>query len=198
MAFYQKNILAIYSVPTAIFTFICVYIINLKKYSYEITVSLNNSVLKLGGIWLVISLLFYYFIPYSANNISYDFINNIKIFSFNGLIKYNSSFYISYALLSFSVLGMLLSLNNITNCYNFFIKVQNAGYSVYRMIVSILVLQLIVVYLLNVSVKEATIFQLEYFTALTILTSFVFFVTARFVGYVIYELYRSIFLFLKG
>ena len=175
----------LWNIPAVCFTLFLFYKLSLQKYNYEHTVSISNTDLYLLGGLLFLSTLGIYF--YSRNNtFSYDansFIQNIILWK-----TYNNDFSISLNVLLFIATGMLLSLNNITNSANFYIRIFNLKYSPLHIATSLVIFIAITIYALFYEIQNKSISNIKTYPLLMILLIFVSQITFRFVGFYIKEL----------
>lgn len=175
----------LWNLPAVCFTLFLFYKLSLQKYNYEHTVSISNTDLYLLGGLLFFSTLGIY--CYSRNNIfSYNansFIQNVILWE-----TYNNDFSISLNILLFITIGMLLSLNNITNSANFYIRIFNLKYSPLHIAISLISFIAIAIYALFYEIQNKSITNIKTFPLLMILFIFVSQITFRFVGFYIKEL----------
>lgn len=101
---------------------------------------------------------------------------------------YNNDFSISLNVLLFITTGMLLSLNNITNSANFYIRIFNLKYSPLHMAISLVVFIAIAIYALFYEIQNKSISNIKTYPLLMILLIFVSQITFHFVGFYIKEL----------
>ena len=175
----------LWNVPTVCFTLFLFYKLSLRKYNYEHTVSISNTVLYLLCGLLFFSTLGIYFSSRN-NTFSYDvssFMQNIILWK-----TYNNDFSISLNVLLFITTGMLLSLNNITNSANFYIRIFNLKYSPLHMAISLVIFIAIAIYALFYEIQNKSISNIQTYPLLMTLLIFVSQITFRFVGFYIKEL----------
>ncbi|MBP3516526.1 MAG: hypothetical protein J6K65_09960 [Alphaproteobacteria bacterium] len=175
----------LWNIPAVCFTLFLFYKLSLQKYNYKHTVSISNTDLYLLGGLLFLSTLGIYF--YSRNN---TFSYNVNSFMQNIILwkTYNNDFSISLNVLLFITTGMLLSLNNITNSANFYIRIFNLKYSPLHMAISLVVFIAIAIYALFYEIQNKSISNIKTYPLLMILLIFVSQITFRFVGFYIKEL----------
>lgn len=183
--YFQLGNKILWNIPAVCFTLFLFYKLSLQKYNYEHTVSISNADLYLLGGLLFLSTLGIYF--YSRNNtFLYDansFMQNIILWK-----TYNNDFSISLNVLLFIATGMLLSLNNITNSANFYIRIFNLKYSPLHVVISLVVLIAIAIFALFYEIQNKSISNIKTYPLLMILLIFVSQITFRFVGFYIKEL----------
>lgn len=174
--------------PVTCFSLFLFYKLSLKKYDYEYTVGINNVELCVYTGLLILSAIGMYGFS-QEHQLSYNF---------NGLLQnmflwadYNSDFILSFNILLFTLLGILLSLNNVLNSINFYIRIHNLGYSPLHMAISHVFFLIFAIYAVYEGVYSKTISEMGTYVFLMLLLTFASQITFRFIGFYVKELQNN-------
>lgn len=188
-ALYQQIEIVLYNLPILIITLYSIYKMVQKKLSYEITIEFKGYAGWIAFICMVTSVICFSLIK-DQYDFNYSFINFWK----NILItKYNNLFFFTYNILCLSVLGVLLTFNNIENVKEYYKRQKLKDYSPWYTNI----LMLFIIFVINFTFfKELNQITSSYFyfLGITYISAFIWVLICR----IIICFFNTISLFLKG
>lgn len=188
-ALYQQIEIVLYNLPILIITLYSIYKMVQKRLSYEITIEFKGYAGWIAFICMITSVICFSVIK-DQYEFNYSFIN----FWENILItKYNNLFFFTYNILCLSVLGILLTFNNIENVKEYYKRQRLKDYSPWY--TNILMFFIIfVIYLTFLKELKQITSSYFYFLGITYISAFIWILISR----IIICFFDIISLFLKG